>query len=346
MRRQFPIVFVIAAVTVFVALSAAKDTQSRYEGRASLLFVSSPQTVDGQGKPITVNPFSLAGVGEQMASSAVLALSRSPGFHDQLRLNGARGDVKFRRTADAILEVKSSAKTPVAALETLDAAVKLASDQLSASQTSAGAPLGSYMKVETIASTDRAREIVGSPMKSVGAIAVVGIVAAVAAAVALDSVAPHGIRSAVRGVTRGIRRLGGLLRLPQPGRGASAPRPGGSASPSIPPTSSATPTPTPTPSATPTPTPTTRPSSPTPVTEPVSAPSSSSTSSPAGAPASQSVSSERGVSGAPASVPGPVTANRQMRRQAARTSNRSRSREPVARPSNGPEDASRASRSA
>src|SRR4051794_20889243 len=71
MLRQFPIVFLVAVATVIAALTAAKDTQSRYEGRESLLFVSSPSAYDDQGRPITVNPFNLSGNGERVASSAV-----------------------------------------------------------------------------------------------------------------------------------------------------------------------------------------------------------------------------------------------------------------------------------
>jgi len=221
-RRQFPVVLLIAIVTVYVAMTSAKDTQSQYEGRASLLFVSSPQGLDNQGKPITVNPFNLAGTAEQFASSAVLALTRSPGFADQLRANGASGDVKFRRSADAVLNVTSSAKTPAAALDTLNTSVRLVSDQLAASQASAGAPAGSYMKIETIASTDHAREIKGSPIKSVGAIAVVGIAVAIAAALALDAIAPNGFRSSLRWVVRSGRGVAGRVTLAPSGAGAGA----------------------------------------------------------------------------------------------------------------------------
>src|SRR3954449_3903039 len=81
MRRQFPIVFIIAAVTVYVAITASHDTQSRYEGRASLLFVSAPSGYDLQGRPITLNPLSLSGNGERVASAAVLAMSKSRRRH-------------------------------------------------------------------------------------------------------------------------------------------------------------------------------------------------------------------------------------------------------------------------
>jgi len=222
-RRQFPIVLLIAIVTVVVAMSAAKDVQSEYEGRASLLFVSSPAALDMQGKPITVNPFGLAGNGELVASSTVLALSRNPAFAEQLRSNGASGDVKFRRTSDAILEVRAQASTPAAALGTLATAVTMVSDQFASTQASAGAPLGSYMKIETIATTDHAREIKGSALKSVGAVALVGIVVAIAAALALDAVAPNGFRSGVRWVVRSGRSVAGRLTLAPASAGPRSP---------------------------------------------------------------------------------------------------------------------------
>src|SRR3954471_260492 len=151
MRRQFLIVFLIAVATVIVARTAAEDTQTRYEGRASLLFVSSPSAYDQQGHAINVNPLSLSGNAERVASAVVLAMSKSPGFKDQLRAAGAHGDVKLRRTADAILEVKTSAKTPTAALGSPNTAVPLAGDQLNASQAASGAPIGTYLKIETVA---------------------------------------------------------------------------------------------------------------------------------------------------------------------------------------------------
>jgi len=346
MRRQFPVVFVIAVATVFVALSAAKDTQSRYEGRASLLFVSAPAGYDQQGRPITVNPFNISGNGERVASSVVLAMSKSPAFEERLRSRGAFGDVKFRRRSDSILDLKTSAKTPAGALETLSTAVTVVSDQLASSQAAAGAPLGTYMKIETLASTDRAREIAGTPIKSVGAIAVVGIVVAVAAAAALDSVAPHGVRSSARWVTRGFRRLGGVLSLPPAGRGSPASRPNGGASPPAPPApaparpaTAATPTTPATPMTSATPT-----TSATPATSGMrstSATPSSTPSAPSAPSAPEPVAQEAGAS---ASTPG-AAGNRQMRRQAAREASRTRGREPTNRPSTGAEGASRSSRS-
>jgi hypothetical protein len=231
MGRQLPVVLVIAVLTVIVASRAADDTQTRYEGEASLLFVSSPSAYDQQGKAIAVNPLNLSGNGERVASAAVLAMSKSPGFEDQLRANDASKDVKFRRVADAILELKARARTPERALATLTTAEKLVSDQLAASQAAAGAPLGTYLKIETLASTDRARAIESSPIKSVGAIVVVGIVLAVALAMALDAIAPHGFRSMLRGVVRAGQGIAGRLTFPVPGRGASVPRPSGPAPP-------------------------------------------------------------------------------------------------------------------
>jgi len=343
--RQFPVVFIIGVITVMVALSAAKDTETRYEGRASLLFVSSPAGYDLQGKPITLNPLNLSGNGERVASSVVLAMSKSPAFEEQLLASGASGTVKFRRTADAILDVKATADTPAAALGTLNTAVTLVSNQLAASQASAGAPLGTYLKINTLASTDHAREIVGSPIKSVGAIAVVGIVLAIAAAMALDAVAPHGIRSGVRLVTRGVRwvtrgvgRLGRALKLPPSVPGSPAERRNGPAAPSVPqpasnPTSASAPAPpAPAPSAQAASAPS--PSSSVPTSAPSRpAPSAPGTSAPAPAPA------------ASASTPGPTGGNRQMRRQAARAATRARERAPAPRSSHEGDGAPRAPRS-
>jgi hypothetical protein len=295
MGRQLPVVLVVAVLTVFVALRAADDTQTHYEGKASLLFVSSPSSYDQQGKAIAVNPLNLSGNGELVASAAVLAMSKSPGFEDQLRANGASTEVKFRRVADAILEVKAQAPTPTGALETLTVAQKLVSDQLAASQAAAGAPLGTYLKIETLASTDRARAIESSPMKSVGAIVVVGIVIAVALAMALDAIAPHGFRSMVRGVVglgRGVVGLGrgvfGRLALPDPSRGASIPRPG----PPAPPPAAPPPT-------------RVEPVAP---AEPVATPERA----------------ERAPGGPGTPVPVPNTGNRQTRREAARAASRPR----------------------
>ena len=344
--RQFPVVFIIGVITVMVALSAAKDTETRYEGRASLLFVSSPAGYDLQGKPITLNPLNLSGNGERVASSVVLAMSKSPAFEEQLLASGASGTVKFRRTADAILDVKATADTPAAALGTLNTAVTLVSNQLAASQASAGAPLGTYLKINTLASTDHAREIVGSPIKSVGAIAVVGIVLAIAAAMALDAVAPHGIRSGVRlgtrgvrGVTRGVGRLGRALKLPPPVPRSPAERRNGPAAPSVPqpasnPTSASAPAP-----ASPAPVPSAHAASaPSPSSVPTSAPSKP-------APSAPTPSAPAPAPAASASTPGPTGGNRQMRRQAARAATRARERAPAPRSSHEGDGAPRAPRS-
>ena len=130
LRRQWALALVIAIVTVGVAVWSVGRVETKYQGQASLLFVSSPQSVDNQGKPITVNPFSLSGNAERVASSAVLALSRSPGFVDTMFEAGAPGTVKFRRTSDSILDAKSSAATPDGAIGSLDAAMTLVREQV------------------------------------------------------------------------------------------------------------------------------------------------------------------------------------------------------------------------
>ena len=295
MGRQLPVVLVIAFLTVWVALRAADDTTTRYEGKASLLFVSAPSSYDQQGKAIAVNPLNLSGNAERVGSAAVLAMSKSPAFHQQLRSSGAFGDVKFRRVADAILDVKSTAKTPVAALGTLNSAVTLVSSELAASQASAGAPPGTFMKIETLATSDHARAIESSPIKSVGAIVVVGIVVAIALAMALDAIAPHGFRSLLRGTVRGgvgvgrgvaglSRGIAGRLTLPDPGRAVSVPS--GPAPPGTPPPA------------------------------------------PAAPPERAEPRAERAPAGpsasAPAPNPGPNAANRQARREAARSASRPR----------------------
>jgi len=294
MFRQLPVVLVIAVVTVIVASNASHDTQTRYEGKASLLFVSSPSSYDQTGKPIAVNPINLSGNAERVASAAVLAMTKSPNFKEQLRFSGANGDVKFKRSADAILDVKSSAGTPTSALGTLNTALILVNNGLATSQASAGAPLGTFMKIVTLASTDHARAIESSPIKSVGAIVVVGIVVAVALAMALDAIAPHGFRSMLRWFVRQGRGIVGRLTLPAPRSAASVPRPSGPAPPASPPPGTQSP-------------PGTQPSPPAPV-EPVAA----------------SERAERAPAGPGPTAPVPSTGNRQMRREAARASSRPR----------------------
>ena len=320
MLRQFPVVLLVAVVTFIVASSAAEDTQSRYEGRSSLLFVSAPNGLDLQGRPITVNPLSLSGNGERVASAAVLALSKSPAFEEQLRSAGATGDVKFRRTADAILDVKSSAKTPVAALNTLNTAVFLVASQLNASQAASGAPPGTFLKIETLATTDRAREIEGSPLKSIGAIVVVGIVVAAAAATALDTVAPNGFRSGARWVTRTVRDVG-RRGAPAAGHASTAPQPRPTASP--PPSAAPPPAPPVSAPAPPAPAPASAPSAPARSPAPTAAAPAPSAASTAAAPAPSAPTPS-------ASTAAPNAANRQMRRQAAREASRTRGRPPAA----------------
>jgi hypothetical protein len=209
LRRQWALALVIAIVTVGVAVWSVGRVETKYQGRASLLFVSSPLTADNQGDPISVNPFSLSGNAERVASSAMLALSRSPGFVDEIREAGAGGEVRFRRSSDAILDVKSTAVTPADAIGSLDTAVTIVREQLEAQQAAAGAPPGSYMKIETLAHSDQALALEGNPTRAVGAIVLVGVVVAIAAVVALDAAAPDALRRGGAGIRRGVRTLAG-----------------------------------------------------------------------------------------------------------------------------------------
>ena len=123
--------------------------------------------------------------------------------------------MKFRRSADAVLTVKAKAATPDGAVGTLDAAITHVREQLDAQQAAAGAPLGSFMQIETLAHSDHAQPLEGNPFRAVGAIVLVGVLVMVAVTVALDAIAPHGFRRMGARIRRTFRAGVGRLTVPQ-----------------------------------------------------------------------------------------------------------------------------------
>jgi hypothetical protein len=209
--RHLLVVAIGLALTVALALRGGQSVTPSFEAKASLLFVSPSSTWDAEGRPISVNPFARVGMAEQLAASTVLSITRTQDWKERMVARGATGTFVYTRVAEMVMELRTTAATPELAMHTRDVGAALAEEELLNRQQVVGAPPGTLITINRLPTGDAASELLGSKIKVMFALGVVGAGASATAAFVADAFLPRAVirrtlRWAFRGVLRRVRR--------------------------------------------------------------------------------------------------------------------------------------------
>lgn len=191
MLRLWPVALVGVVLTLASAVIVGFTVSTSYEAKATLLLLSPSVTQDDEGEDVATNPFLLSGTAERVAASAVLVVTESEQWTAAMRDEGAEGDYDYELSEAApIIEVRSAADTPDQALLTLEAATTLFRDRFEENQDLAGAPTDRLIRSEVLSSTVEPTTVVGSRVRAMAAVTVLGLVGTATVLFLIEAVAP------------------------------------------------------------------------------------------------------------------------------------------------------------
>lgn len=190
-RRYWFAVLAMLLVTVFAVAIVPKRIMAEYEAKGSVILLS-PSTVEGSaGERVDVNPWSRFGSAEAGAAAAIVTILGTGAVEDQFIDNDkdvTLFSVGINQSNGAIIQLAVRASDPASALETYDKALALVDKELQERQEAAGAAESTWLRAEVLTRPSSAEEFPGSKTRAMLALAVLGMVASVALAVALDVV--------------------------------------------------------------------------------------------------------------------------------------------------------------
>lgn len=195
-RRFWPVVLAVLILTGIGVASVPSNIAPEYEASGTVILLS-PSTEGDKvtGKVVAVNPWSRFGAsGEGVAGTALIELLESAPFEERIMANDAVEEYDVAPNPGgngAILDISVLASNGEAALDTYDLIVDRLVSELDSRQEAAGAPVEKRLRAELLTDPSEATELLGSQIRAMAAIGLLGAFAAVALAVALDTIRPR-----------------------------------------------------------------------------------------------------------------------------------------------------------
>ena len=192
-KRFWLVVLGILVLTVLAVALVPSNISPDFEARGTALILS-PSTVENTdtGEEIGINPWSRFGAsGEGVAATAMIEVLESKAFEQEVMADDAVKEFTVTPNPGgngAILDISVLASEASSALDGFDLIVDRLVQELDSRQEAAGAPVETRLKAEVLTKPAKATELRGSQTRAMLAIAVLGVIAAVAAAAALDTI--------------------------------------------------------------------------------------------------------------------------------------------------------------
>ena len=192
-KRFWLVVLGILVLTVLAVALVPSNISPDFEARGTALILS-PSTVENTdtGEEIGINPWSRFGAsGEGVAATAMIEVLESKAFEQEVMADDAVKEFTVTPNPGgngAILDISVLASEASSALDGFDLIVDRLVQELDTRQEAAGAPVETRLKAEVLTKPAKATELRGSQTRAMLAIAVLGVIAAVAAAAALDTI--------------------------------------------------------------------------------------------------------------------------------------------------------------
>lgn len=214
LRRQWWASLLTLAVAAAAVIVVPRQISPEFQVSGDVILLS-PATLDGGA---SVNPWSRFGGAETGAAAALVTVLNGASTKERLVVGDVKTvDVGINRSNGAIIGVSVLATSSEGALRGYQDVVAELDEQLRLRQAEAGAAVETWLRLDALTVPSRAEELPGSRTRAMAALAVVGVVAAICAAVVLDVTV--GARLAHRSRRRAAR--GRVLPPPHPGDAAT-----------------------------------------------------------------------------------------------------------------------------
>jgi hypothetical protein len=194
--RQRRLVVVVLALTLLAAVLIGRTVSPAFESRATVLLLSPPSAFDSEGRAMSVNPFSRAGQAERLLTGAVIAVSATKPYHEEMEARGATGTYSYELTSEMMVAVRVTSPDVAMSLYTLETAIDLFEEEMRRLQSDAGAAADTLIRIDTITGLAEPDELVGSRIRVLAAVGVLGLVAATGAAFLAEAVTYRRARGA------------------------------------------------------------------------------------------------------------------------------------------------------
>lgn len=186
--QHWVILLIVLLATGPGAQAIGKQVKPVYESKATMLFLG-PALVDtADGKGFLVNPFTKVGSAERVAANTVLVVSSTSLWQERMLKKGATGDYTYKQVSDAVVELVTTGQTPSESSTTMAVSIQLLQEELATRQERAGAPPESWIKSEVLAKTNVPTALLGSRIRATVGVAVLGVIAAISAALFAEAV--------------------------------------------------------------------------------------------------------------------------------------------------------------
>ncbi len=183
----------VLVLTAVAVLLVPRNVSPSFEATGSIILLT-PSTVDGgNGEQVDVNPWSRFGGGaEGVASTAIIEVLTSKSTEAQVMADDAVQEYTVVLNPGgngAIIDISVTATNPEAAIGAYQLVSDLLVAELDDRQEQSGTPKSTWLRAQPLTTPTAAIELEGSEKRAMIAVAALGVVAAVALAVALDALA-------------------------------------------------------------------------------------------------------------------------------------------------------------
>ncbi len=191
-RRYWVAVFAVLVLTAVAVVLVPAHISPDYDARGTVILLSPSTATDSStGQNVGINPWSRFGAsGEGVAATAIIEVLQSKAVEEVVLDDDAVQEYSITANPGgngAILDISVLASTDDAAVAAFDLIVDRLAAELESRQEAAGAPADTRLESNVLTRPDSALELQGSRTRAMLALVVLGAIAAVAVAVALDT---------------------------------------------------------------------------------------------------------------------------------------------------------------
>lgn len=191
-RRQWRIVIAVVAVAGIAMVTLPGDVESAWRADGNVVLLSSATAESAAGGRVEVNPWSQFGNTQAIAASALVELMRSADVKQTIESDPAivtYGVGINPNGSGAIIDLTVTAATAEKAMSAWADLASRVERNLRSLQRATGAPETTWLTLGSLTTPTKAEELPASNMRAIGAIGVLGLAAALAAALGADKVA-------------------------------------------------------------------------------------------------------------------------------------------------------------
>jgi hypothetical protein len=198
-RRHWLAVVAVLAVTVVASFQVRDHVSSEYEVRGNMILLPPPTVPSNIGGDVDVNPWARFGAEAGAAAALVEVLQSDVNTAEVLDDPAVTMyAVGINPRNGAIIDITVRASRVESAGDAYQRALDVLTTELDTRQEASGAPKSTWMKADVLTRPQSAKELPGSKMRAMLGVGLLGVLASVSLAVALDTVIGARRRSAHR----------------------------------------------------------------------------------------------------------------------------------------------------